>query len=246
MNLALDLGNTRTKATIFDDDREVAEYVYDKFAIADCSELLRKHPINAAIFCSVAAYDEALPRYIHDSVDFFINLSSETPQPLKIDYDTPHTLGADRIAAATAAACIKPGKNILVIDAGTALTFDLVTSDGRFVGGNISPGAGLRFKALNVYTGKLPLLSLGKCGNGLGKSTADAILKGVVQGIVSEIEFYASSLEAEYGELLVFLTGGDCFYFAERLKIPIFVIPNLLSQGLNSILKYNLCRTSAL
>lgn len=246
MNLALDLGNTRTKATVFDDDREIAEYVYDKFSIADCAELLRAHSIDAAIFCSVAAYDEALPRFIRDNVDFFIKLSSETPQPLKIDYDTPHTLGADRIAAATAAACIKPGKDILVIDAGTALTFDLVTSDGRFAGGNISPGAGLRFRALNAYTSKLPLLSLGKCGDGLGKSTEDAILKGVVQGIIGEIEYYVRLLNTEYGELLVFLTGGDCFYFAERLKIPIFVIPNLLSQGLNKILKYNLCRISAL
>lgn len=246
MNLALDLGNTRAKAVFFDNDTEVAEYVYDKFTLDDCKALLRKHDTEAAILCAVTAFDEALPRFLRDNTRFFMQLAADTPQPLEIDYCTPQTLGADRLAAATAAACIKPGRNILVIDAGTALTFDLVTADGRFAGGNISPGARLRFKALNAFTGKLPLLSLEECSGGLGKSTKEAILNGVVQGIVSEIGHYAESLSAEYEDLLVFLTGGDCFYFAKKLKIPIFVVPNLLSQGLNRILKYNLCRKSAL
>ncbi|MGL4492132.1 MAG: type III pantothenate kinase, partial [Tannerellaceae bacterium] len=154
-------------------------------------------------------------------------------------YKTPNTLGRDRLAAVVGAHSIKPGHNLLVIDAGTAITYEFLNAEGCYMGGNISPGMKTRFKALNYYTQKLPLLNEDGDTPDLGDSTETAIRSGVVNGVVFEIDGYINSLRSKYSDLFVFLTGGHSFYFERRLKNSIFADINLVLIGLNTILDYN-------
>ncbi len=174
-----------------------------------------------------------------------------TPVPIRNLYATPGTLGPDRLAAAVGANAIFPGETVLVCDFGTAITFDVVT-DGAFGGGNISPGAGMRFRALHEFTGKLPLIELSNFvevrqpdawGGGAfefpSDNTTDAIVGGVVCGIVAEVECYIKAMRVKYGDVKVIFTGGDGEYFAERVNFTIFVRSELVLHGLNAILDYN-------
>jgi type III pantothenate kinase len=171
---------------------------------------------------------------------YFIILDERTPLPIKVQYQTPQTLGKDRLAAVVGASFLQPEKDILVIDAGTAITYELIEASGIYLGGNISPGMSIRFKALNHFTGKLPLVQEEKEEVPLiGFSTKTAIQAGVVKGIIYEMDGYINELRSRYPELLVFLTGGHSFYFERRLKNTIFANINLVLTGLNRILEYN-------
>ena len=148
-------------------------------------------------------------------------------------------MGADRLAAVAEAYALQPGHNLLVIDAGTAITYDLVTSDGVYLGGNISPGINMRFKALNLLTGKLPLVEKEGERLAIGNTTETAIREGVLQGVDKEIEGYIREYAQKYPNLLVFLTGGDTFLLENRVKNRTFADNLLVIKGLNRILKLN-------
>jgi type III pantothenate kinase len=132
-----------------------------------------------------------------------------------------------------------PGKNVLVIDMGTAITFDLITRESGYLGGNISPGMNTRLRALHAFTSKLPLVENEDIPSGLGRDTRSAILAGVQVGIVHEINGYTEYFNHHYPDLMIILTGGDADFFVNKLKKPIFAVPNLVLQGLNYILEYN-------
>jgi type III pantothenate kinase len=135
---------------------------------------------------------------------------------------------------------IYPGRSVLVIDAGTAITYDVVTSDGEYLGGNISPGMEIRFKSLNRYTNRLPLLERPQEQPSLvGNSTREAIQAGIVNGIVFEMDGFIGAIGQNYPKLQVVLTGGDAKYFEGKLKSSIFVHLNLNLIGLNRILEHN-------
>jgi type III pantothenate kinase len=168
-----------------------------------------------------------------------IFLNENTPVPITTGYETPATLGKDRLAAAVGANYLQPDKNILVIDAGTAITYEFIDSKGVYAGGNISPGLTTRFRALNHFTGKLPLVNETEDVPFIGSNTEMAIIAGVVNGIVFEMDGYIDTLKAQYKDFFVFLTGGHSFYFERRLKNHIFADPNLVLTGLNRILEYN-------
>ena len=169
-----------------------------------------------------------------------IELDHFTPIPVVNKYRTPDTLGYDRIAAAVGAYTICPGKNVLVIDAGTAITYDIVTADGEFLGGNISQGVEIRFKSLNKYTNRLPLLERPEHAPPLlGSSTREAIQSGIINGLLFEMDGFIDAISKEYPKLQVVLTGGDANYFVGKLKNSIFVDPNLNLIGLNRILEHN-------
>jgi len=172
--------------------------------------------------------------------DNCIELDHHTPIPLINRYRTPDTLGYDRIAAAVGAYTIYPEKNVLVIDAGTAITYDLVTGGGEYMGGNISPGMAIRFKSLNKYTNRLPLLEPSiEEPPLLGSSTKEAIQSGVINGILFELDGFIGDVSRLHPELKVVLTGGDAKYFEGKLKSSIFVDLNLNLIGLNRILEHN-------
>ena len=159
--------------------------------------------------------------------------------PLKIEYDTPETLGMDRVMACVGARHFEIGKKLLVVDMGSAVTFDTVSPEGIFLGGNISPGVNLRFRSLNLFTKKLPLCNLTEKISLYGKDTNSAVVNGVVNGMIFEIDGYIRRLELEKAAFSIFFTGGDANYFADKLKKTIFVESNLALIGMYEVFKYN-------
>lgn len=239
MNLVIDIGNTMAKLAAFKGD-ELLEVAYtDNNRLSDLSKFAARHPFRQAIYSTVVNLsDEALEEIAR--LPFPCRkLTAETPVPVVNCYDTPETLGTDRIAAVIGAASVKPGVPLLVIDAGTCITYEFLDADGRYQGGNISPGLEMRLKALNHFTSRLPLVPLQGPLPDVGKDTKTAIRLGVSKGVQYEIEGYIEDFRKKYPRLLVFLTGGDDFSFDTNIKNLIFADRFLVLKGLNCILNYN-------
>ena len=242
MNLIIEQGNTLTKIALFEEGRLVDTYAYKNTAFEPSlvEALLKQHPTcTNGILSTVIERDERLLSLMKSKLATFFVLDEQMALPIRIGYETPHTLGKDRIAAVVGAQCLQPGRNVLVIDAGTAITYELLEASGLYVGGNISPGMTTRFRALHHFTQKLPLVSEAEEIPLVGVSTESAIQAGVVNGILLEMDGYIERLRQKYPDLLVFLTGGHSFYFERRLKNRIFADINLVLIGLNRILEYN-------
>jgi type III pantothenate kinase len=171
-----------------------------------------------------------------------IKLTSETPIPIIHRYSTPETLGKDRLAAAVGATVIFPGSSCLVIDAGTAITYDYIKDGREYMGGNISPGIDIRFKSLHDFTSRLPLITEPQTTDTFGLSTIEALSNGVITGIIHEIEGYISRFEKKNVNSNIILTGGSSIYLSKKLKNTIFAEPNLVTIGLNRILNYNVLK----
>ena len=216
-----------------------ASFVYKKFDVDELESLFGKYDFEHGILSTVIGKNEVLNDYLRGRLRRFIFLDETVKLPITVQYETPETLGKDRLAAAVGANYLEPGKDLLVIDAGTAITYELIEASGAYLGGNISPGMTTRFKALNFYTKKLPLVTEQEEVPLLGTNTESAIQAGVVNGIVYEMDGYIEKLRIKYPNLLVFLTGGHSFYFERRLKNSIFADINLVLTGLNRILEYN-------
>jgi type III pantothenate kinase len=245
MNLVIDVGNTRTKISIFDNSSEIYSGTYSEFLTADAENLKQEfHPIHRAILSSTGKSEESLIQGLPILFKYFLEFNSSTPLPFTSDYKTLETIGLDRLAAIAGAQFLYPKKNILIIDAGTAITYDFLSSTGNHKGGNISPGMKIRFKALNTFTYRLPLIEQTELSlSEMGDSTQQAILNGVITGILHEIEGYIRHFSSFYKDLTILLTGGDAEFFAIKLKNSIFVVHNLVQTGLNIILKYNVEKT---
>ena len=241
MNLVLDLGNTYGKIAVCEHQKVVEAATYEKITSREISYFhIRYSGIEGAIVSSVVNYSREIIDYLNNLYDTCIELNHATPIPLVNLYLTPDTLGYDRIAAAVGAYTICPGKDVLVIDAGTAITYDIVSSRGEFVGGNISQGIDIRFKSLHKYTNRLPHLERPQELPPLvGSSTREAIQSGIVNGLKFEMDGFIEAMTELYPKLQVVLTGGDAKYFVGKLKSSIFVDPNLNLIGLNRILEHN-------
>jgi len=244
MNLIIDLGNTASKFFLYDSNN-----LKDFFTIPNTLEInllcgilqnkISDKKVEKLIVSSVIGYDND---FIFDLKNTFQNvliLDSSTNIPIKNLYETPHTLGYDRIAGVVGANYLYPKTNLLVVDAGTAITYDFINDNEEYFGGNISPGIDLRFKALNTFTKKLPLVSRNDSENFIGANTEEAIRLGVQNGLIFEIQGYIDIFQQKYKNNKIILTGGDCFFFDKKLKRIIFAQPNLISIGLNRILEYN-------
>jgi type III pantothenate kinase len=241
MNLVLDLGNTCGKIAVCDHKKVVEAATYEKITSREISYFhIRYSGLKGAIVSSVVNYSREIIDYLNNLYHPCIELDHSTPIPLENKYTTPETLGYDRIAAAVGAYTIYPGKNVLVIDAGTAITYDIVTSGGEYMGGNISQGVDIRFKSLNKYTTRLPHLERSEDVPPLvGSSTREAIQSGIINGLLFEMDGFIGAISKKYPKLQVVLTGGDAKYFVGKLKSSIFVDPNLNLIGLNRILEHN-------
>lgn len=202
-------------------------------------ELISTYNIDRGIIATVVNIDSHILEQLKKLPFPVLWLDKNTPLPIKNLYESPETLGYDRIAAIVGAYDQCPGKNILVIDAGTAITYEFIDAEAQYHGGNISPGIYMRFKALNQYTARLPLVSPEGRMLLMGKDTETAIRAGVMKGVEYEIQGYIMSLRHKYPELLVFLTGGDEISFDSKLKNIIFADRFLVLKGLNRILNYN-------
>jgi type III pantothenate kinase len=233
MKLIIDIGNTLVKYAIFSSDEIVIIYKKNDVEISFMQELIQKHNVTDVIISSV-----------RDKVDgdFGIKtlyLNHLTPLPITINYETPETLGNDRIANVVAASVLYPNKNILIIDAGTCITIDFIDQNKEYQGGRISPGIEMRYKSLHKYTSNLPKLTISNTAQQIGKDTNSSIVSGVEKGVVAEIETIIDDFKNENEDLFVIVTGGDTFFFENTLKNSIFADQNLVLKGLNEILKYN-------
>lgn len=239
MNLAIDIGNTLAKMAVVDDGQIVDTFKTESVDTEYLAAIFDSYPSIDSVIMVAADDFEQLEQFLKDKVGRFVRFDSQVAVPIKNLYQSPQSLGCDRLAAAVGANALYPDSNVMIIDFGTAITIDIVTSDNEYLGGNISPGAATRFRALNEYTKKLPLCCLVEQTEIVGRNSVEAIQSGVIEGIVFEIEGYISRLSAKYSDLRIIFTGGDGNFFAKRLKNPIFATYDLVAYGLNRILEYN-------
>jgi len=239
MNLCIDRGNSSTKIAIFKGD-EMVESLVQQPEAEDFMKIIRQYNIQNCVLSDVRGSKVEQLDEIMQVLKVFIELDHNVKVPVKVEYETPETLGKDRLAVVIGAHFELPDKDLLVIDAGTAITYDFITADGTYKGGNIAPGLNMRAKALHEFTGKLPFVLPDESTIDFpGKNTRSAIQSGVLYGLVHEIDGYIDMLMLKYPNLSVFLTGGSVEILENRLKNRIFARKNLVLTGLNQILEYN-------
>lgn len=240
MNLIIDVGNTLVKLAVFSGGKlKVKETVKMNLFLECVKSLKKKHPlIKKAIISSVGRLSHNDLKHIDTHFDL-VQLSSETKLPFKNLYETPKTLGVDRIALVCASVQQFSDKNVLIIDAGTCITYDFITHKNEYLGGAISPGIGIRYKSLNNLTANLPLLEIKMPNNIIGASTNSSIHSGVINGVLKEIDGVIEEYAYKYSDLTIILTGGNANFLSKQLKSSIFANSNFLLEGLNHILQFN-------
>jgi len=238
VNLIIDIGNTQAKVTVSDSTNLYDEYTVVELTVDFLQGLIEEHKVKNSIISSVKKDDLEIESFLEQATHF-IKFDSSTPVPVLNKYRTPETLGRDRLAAVVGANYLYPKSNCLVIDSGTAITYDFINASGDYEGGNIAPGLTMRYRALNKFTDKLPLLSANDFFSLLGDSTDSAIINGVQNGMIFELKGYIEAFKLNYDNLKVILTGGDAIFFDKKINNDIFVVSNLVLIGLNRILNYN-------
>ena len=238
-NLAIDIGNSKTKFGLFQTKKLLQFKVLNNQALAESNQLFSDFDPEWVILSSVNRKAEQQLKLDQIS-NKLIELSHNSKLPFELSYHTPETLGKDRIAAVAAAQAEYPAQNALVIDAGTCVTYDFIDQTGRYYGGAISPGIQMRLKAMHQFTDQLPLLSWdGEPTNLTGQSSINSMLSGAVNGLRLEVDGFIEEYKSKHKNLKVLLTGGDAPLFEKDLKNGIFADPNLVLKGLNEILLYN-------
>lgn len=238
MKLAIDIGNTRIKAAVFDGDRLAHKFFPEDVRPDTFEQHLYNHPVDSIIYSTVGP---VIPEWPGRQV---LELTHQTPLPIVNRYHTPETLGKDRLAAAVGAWALFPGHTCLVVDAGTCITTDVVSAAGEFLGGNIAPGIDMRLRAMHHFTARLPETPRGDTESWIGASTRSAIQNGAQLGALLELEGYIRLARQHFGKLKVLVTGGDAEFFDKTLKRKIFAHPDLVLVGLNKILEYNVVHHS--
>ncbi len=239
MNLIVDIGNTLVKVAVMKQGQIVAQRCVERLLPSMIDELLDGRRAEKTIVASTRGEIDEQLAIIRPYADYLLEFTSQTRVPIGNAYQTPETLGRDRLAAAVGAATLYPGRDVLIVDFGTAVTIDLVSGQTGYRGGCISPGVHTRFRSLHDYTAKLPLCAPTESEELRGLTTAQAIECGVMNGLTFEIEGYIARMKREFEDLCVIFTGGDAKYFVKRIKNTIFANCNLVFCGLDRILEYN-------
>lgn len=250
MKLAIDVGNTLTKVALFQNSDLKELRTFENFKLTNLKQMLRGlegkgNKVTYSIISSVKEYDSEIKKFLSKNY-YFIELSSIISLPVTIRYKTPETLGNDRIAGVCGASATFPEENVLVIDAGTCVTYDFIDKEKNYFGGAISPGIDIRFKALNTFTGNLPLVNRADNFDLIGSSTTGSIRSGVLNGLLAEVEGIIRHYVDRFGQLKIIFTGGDTIFFDKRLKNDIFALPNLVLIGLNEILDFNINKSTTI
>jgi len=239
VNLIIDIGNTLAKLVAFDGNTPVEEIRTPNTTLEALPAFLNKYSFERGIMGTVFDITPEAERLLSSLPFPMLRLNANTPIPVRNRYRTPQTLGADRLAAAVGAHMQHPNRNILVIDAGTCITYEFIDTEGNYWGGNIAPGMQMRLKALHAYTARLPLIEPEGDTPDFGYDTETAMRSGVIQGMKFEIEGYIKHFQQKYPNLLVFLTGGDNLNFDSKIKNIIFADKFIVPRGLNRILAFN-------
>ena len=236
--LTIDIGNTKAKYAVFNDKNIVETNVFNPIS-DDLKHLLQHHPsINKGIISSVGGMVQDCLQQLGDIK--IIVLNSNTKLPFSLTYKEKTKIGADRLALVAAAFAEKPHQNSLVIDIGTCITYDILTADDRHLGGPISPGMQLRFKAMHEHTALLPLCEPTRdelkivCDD-----TVECLQSGVQLGVLHEIKEFIRLYSLKFNNLNVFISGGDNIFLQNKLDFCNFASSNFMFNGLRLILKYN-------
>ncbi len=238
MNLVVDVGNTRIKYAFFKGKRlvemkcGVEELVRDMMRYKERGEHIR------LLLSGSGSISESMREGLTGLANESVEASSGMPLPLPVGYATPETLGIDRVAVCLGALQLFPGRPLLVVDSGTCVTFNYVNAEGVFVGGNISPGIGMRFRGLHDFTARLPLVEPDMPYGGVGRTTREAILNGVLDGMLFEIEGYVNRFRSAEKRGVVAVTGGGSAFLEGKLPEKVRFCPTLGVFGLNEILEF--------
>ncbi|PST84041.1 type III pantothenate kinase [Pedobacter yulinensis] len=242
-NLVVDVGNSKCKIGVFE-GRKLADYrVLEKSDLPEIGRVANNFPLKAVIVSSVDENAEEIEQLI-GKPGIVKHFHSGDTERVKNRYETPLTLGLDRWAAVIGAGAQFPGRNCLVIDAGTSITYDFLPASGVYTGGSISPGIAMRFSALNHFTGRLPLIEFDQALTTVpeGSNTINAIRNGVLQGTLHEVSGFISQYSGPHDELIVIMTGGDAPFLIANIKNTIFAPrivhePYLVLRGLNEVIE---------
>ena len=239
MLLTIDVGNSRIKVAVFEHNKQDDFFIFEtNEALKNFENIFQKYPnLQKIILSSVGKLDEEVVNFIKSQFQTEI-IDHKSKFPFTNLYATPETLGIDRMVLAAGATLMYPNQNRLIIDAGTCITYDFVNAENQYLGGAISPGIKIRYKSLNNYTSKLPLLTLSEDFEIIGNSTKSAIHSGVINGVIFEIEGFISQYSLKNQDLTIILTGGDAEFLAKRLKSTIFANSNFLLESLNLLSLY--------
>lgn len=239
LHLVVDIGNTNQKLAVFSQGEMIHLEQHEKITVLMLRAIFHSFPgIVQAGLLSVVRCSLSVVRHIESHCPLMM-LDSRTPVPLRNRYQTPETLGVDRLASAVAAQHLFPRCPVLVITLGTCITYDFVNSRKEYLGGAISPGMMMRFRALHTFTGRLPLIEEPESVPPTGLTTAASIQRGVILGMIHEINGMAAAYQQKYKGLKILLSGGDAPYFEKRLNFSTFARPNLVLSGLNQIIQFN-------
>lgn len=239
MNLIIDIGNSLLKIAIVEHDEVIEQRTCGQLSDDTVRDILSRYPsLQQSIVASTSVATSQVADLLRECGLQVLEMTSSVPVPIGNDYLSPETLGVDRLAAAVGAVEVMGHRDCLIVDFGTAITIDLV-ENGAFRGGNISPGARSRFRALHDYTSRLPMCDVTDEILQLGRTTQQAIEQGVMEGITHEIEGYIRSFSLHNDKLTLIFTGGDANFFVKRIKNAIFAKCDLVLCGLNRILEYN-------
>ena len=242
VNLLIDIGNTAVKAACFR-DRSVMKAGRAAWAENDeLEELLLKmlsFGPSRAFLGNVSKKKETIENILQAASVPYTYFLPETPVPIKNRYETPETLGRDRLANAVAANLIYPGLPVVIIDAGTCIKFDFITGKNEYFGGSIAPGIDMRFAALHKFTARIPLIERDETVYLIGKNTREAVQSGVINGALAEVKGILEQYQMTHKDLKVIITGGDHALLERSLKTSVLSDPWLTLKGLNEILLYH-------
>ncbi|MCF2487434.1 type III pantothenate kinase [Dyadobacter sp. CY347] len=236
MNIVIDSGNTYSKVGWFEGDKLIRYTT--RLTFGELIEAVLAQVPEYILYSSVSFTASDFEKALGKPLKIF-DLTPDTPLPITKNYDTPQTLGADRIAASAGANFLYPKEDLVVIDMGTCITYDLIDKNAVFQGGMISPGVKMRFNAMHSFTKRLPLVEPETDPELIGKSTRSAMQSGVMNGVLAEMQGIIERYRHKSPDLRVLLCGGDAAFFESSLKPPIFAVPELVLIGLNRILTYN-------
>jgi type III pantothenate kinase len=236
--LCFDFGNTRLKVAVFDKDNLTAQIVLPDGELNTIENLLAAHQPQKTILSSVINHNPAVEDLLAGKTKFH-KISHLTKANFTTAVGKPETIGADRLALSAAAVHFYPAKNNLIIGMGSCITYNFINQYHQFMGGSISPGMEMRFKAMQVFTAKLPLVQADWNSPIIGYDTKTNMQSGVIAGIAYEMDGFITEYASKYSNFNVVLTGGDTMYFAQRLKNKIFADSNFLFKGLYALSETN-------
>ena len=238
MNVVLDIGNSLLKAGLFKNNKLVKKYNFEVDYYNNIKNLLETNDVLFSIVSNVSNPNKKLINLLNSRTKL-IKFNTDLNVPFINKYKTKKTLGDDRVALITSALIQYPNENVLIIDLGSCITYDLIKSNKEYVGGAISPGLKMRYKSLNTFTSNLPLLEPKDANYLIGKNTEESIHSGVINGIIGELNHSISRYKSDNKEIKIILTGGDSKFLFNKIKNSIFATSNFLLLGLNFLIELN-------